>query len=174
MRSPRSERRRSFSARYSLKQKIVRKKKSEVCQTLLGRCWQSWHFKNYRIYKELYGKPLKCDSVARVVFLIQVLLIFGGRCNRYGWKFTGYLILICYFSLCQRFSKAICFPVCRKLISWSIDAEGLFLLVEKKKAKEKRSAVKKNTLLENLLVLWLKVVFKELPCGTKFLRFFQW
>ena len=43
-------------------------------------------FKNFRIYKESYGKPLKhgpLDWVAKVVFLIQILLIFGDRCNRY-------------------------------------------------------------------------------------------
>ena len=32
--------------------------------------------KKFRIYKESYGKPLKCDWVARVVFL-------DGRWNRY-------------------------------------------------------------------------------------------
>ena len=55
-------------------------------------------FNNFRIYKELYEKPLKRDWVGRVVFLIQILQIFGGGCNCYFWdiwlKFTGYLILI--------------------------------------------------------------------------------
>ena len=37
----------------------------------------------------------------------------------YGWKFSGYLILICCFSLCQQnFSKANRFRVYRKLITW--------------------------------------------------------
>ena len=36
-------------------------------------------FKNFRIYKDLYGKSPKRDWVARVVSLIQILLIFGGR-----------------------------------------------------------------------------------------------
>ena len=45
-------------------------------------------------------KPFKCDWVAEVVFLIQILLILGGHCNHYfwdmyGWKCMGYLILIC-------------------------------------------------------------------------------
>ena len=40
-------------------------------------------FENFEIYKDLYGKPFKRDWVAKVVFLIQILLIFGGRCNRY-------------------------------------------------------------------------------------------
>ena len=39
--------------------------------------------KNVRIYKDLCGNTLDCDLVARVAFLIQILLIFGGRCNRY-------------------------------------------------------------------------------------------
>ena len=41
--------------------------------------------KNFWIYKDLYRKPLKRDRVARAVFLIQILLFFGGRCNRYFW-----------------------------------------------------------------------------------------
>ena len=57
-------------------------------------------FKNFRIYKELYEKPLKHDWVGRVVFLIQILLFFAGGCNNiaasgiYGLKFLGHLILI--------------------------------------------------------------------------------
>ena len=41
--------------------------------------------KKFRIYKDLYGKPCKRGWVAKVVFLIQMLLTFGGRCNRYFW-----------------------------------------------------------------------------------------
>ena len=33
----------------------------------------------------MYRKPCKRDWVAKVVFLIQMLLTFGGRCNRYFW-----------------------------------------------------------------------------------------
>ena len=40
-------------------------------------------FKNFRIYTDLYGKPCKLDWVAKVVFLIQMLLTFDGRCNPY-------------------------------------------------------------------------------------------
>ena len=40
-------------------------------------------FKNFRIYTNLYGKPCERDWVAKVVFLIQILLTFEGRCNRY-------------------------------------------------------------------------------------------
>ena len=41
-------------------------------------------FEHFEIYQDLYGKPCKRDWVARVVFLIQMLLTFGGRCNRYS------------------------------------------------------------------------------------------
>ena len=34
---------------------------------------------------DLYGKPCKCDWMAKVVFLKQMLPTFGGRCNRYFW-----------------------------------------------------------------------------------------
>ena len=40
-------------------------------------------FKNFKIYKDLYGKTFKHDWVAKVVFLIQMLLTGGGRCNSY-------------------------------------------------------------------------------------------
>ena len=36
-------------------------------------------FENFQIYKDLYRKPCKRDWV------IQTLLTFGGRCNRYFW-----------------------------------------------------------------------------------------
>ena len=67
-------------------------------------------------------------------FLIQILLIFSGRCNWYfdihGWKFTGYQNLICSFSSCQQtFPKANYFRVYRKLITWPI--------IAKKKKKKK-------------------------------------
>ena len=43
---------------------------------------QVWKFRNY---KDWYGKPCKRDWMAKVVFVIQTLLTFGGRCNRYLW-----------------------------------------------------------------------------------------
>ena len=33
----------------------------------------------------MYGKPFKCDWVAKDVSLIQILLILHGCCNRYFW-----------------------------------------------------------------------------------------
>ena len=38
---------------------------------------------HHSFHKDLYGKPCKRDRVVKVAFLIQMLLIFGGRCNRY-------------------------------------------------------------------------------------------
>ena len=40
------------------------------------------------IYRELYGKPLNCDWVARDVFPIQILLIFSGHCSHYFEIYT--------------------------------------------------------------------------------------
>ena len=51
-------------------------------------------FKNFKIYKDSYGKPFKRDYTATVVFLTQILLTFGGRCNRFfiplKWKPVSY------------------------------------------------------------------------------------
>ena len=41
----------------------------------------SGQFENFKIYKDLYGKPFKHEWVTKVVFLIPILLIFGDRCN---------------------------------------------------------------------------------------------
>ena len=42
-------------------------------------------FQNFRLYKDLNGKPCKREWIAKlkVAFLIQMLATFGGRCNRY-------------------------------------------------------------------------------------------
>ena len=57
---------------------------------------------DFRIYKESYGKPLKhgpLDWVAKVVFLIQILLIFGDRCNRYFWDIRLKMYGLPYFNM---------------------------------------------------------------------------
>ena len=87
-------------------------------------------FKNFRIYKDLYGKPLKCDWGARVVFLIQVLLIFGSRCNHYFWDIRLKIYWLPNFNMLfqliiTNFSKVNCLRVYRKLITWSTNAKGL-------------------------------------------------
>ena len=40
-------------------------------------------FENFKIYKNFYGKPANRDWEARVVFLIQILLIFGNHYSSY-------------------------------------------------------------------------------------------
>ena len=90
-----------------------------------------WEFKNFRIYKDLYGKPCQHDWVGKVVFLIQLPLTFSAvtiaTFEIHKWNFSGCLILICSFSLCyQNFSKVNCFLVYRKLITWSSHARSLF------------------------------------------------
>ena len=44
-------------------------------------------FKNFKIYRDLYGKPLKHDWVASVFpkSCCYLLLSFGGCCNRFFW-----------------------------------------------------------------------------------------
>ena len=71
----------------------------------------SRQFENFKIYKDLYGKPLNHDPVARPVFPIQIQLISSAVAivsfEIYGWKSTGCLIFICSFSFCwNHFSKA--------------------------------------------------------------------
>ena len=78
-------------------------------------------FKNFRIYKDLYGKPLKRDWVKRVVFLIQILLIFGGGWNCYFWDMWLKIYRLPNFNMLielvlAKCSKANCFRVYRKLI----------------------------------------------------------
>ena len=71
----------------------------------------SRQFENFKIYKDLYGKPLNHDPVARPVFPIQIQLISSAVAivsfEKYGWKSTGCLIFIYSFSFCwNHFSKA--------------------------------------------------------------------
>ena len=78
--------------------------------------------KNFRIYMDLCGNTLHCDLVARVAFLIQILLIFGGHCSRYFsdvllkiYKLPNFNMLFQF--LLTKCSKANCFRVYRKLIT---------------------------------------------------------
>ena len=72
------------------------------------------------MYKDLYGKPLNQDWVAKVVG-IQILLIFGSRCNRFFWdirlkicRLTNYCNML-FQVLLTKFSKREPFL----LITWS-------------------------------------------------------
>ena len=60
-------------------------------------------FENFQIYKGLYGKPLKRDWVARVDFPIQILLIIGGRCDRYFWGIRQKIYCLPYFNMLFQF-----------------------------------------------------------------------
>ena len=54
-------------------------------------------FDNFEIYEDMYEKPWKSNWEA-----IQMLsaAIAIAAFEIYGWKFSGYLILICSFSFC--------------------------------------------------------------------------
>ena len=85
---------------------------------------RDWNVQN------LYGKPLARDWVARVVFLIQILLIFGCRCNRFFrdirlkiYRLPNFNML--FQCLITKFPKANCFRVYRKLITWLTIAKGV-------------------------------------------------
>ena len=82
-------------------------------------------FENFQIYKDLYsGKPCKPDSV------IQKLLTFGGRCNRYLWDIRLKMLRLPNFDMLFQLvlTKLNCFRVYRKLITWSCHAKGLLPL----------------------------------------------
>ena len=56
-------------------------------------------FKNFRIYKDLYGKPCKSDWMGKVVFLIQMLVTFSGRCNRFFWDIRLKILMLPNFNM---------------------------------------------------------------------------
>ena len=59
----------------------------------------SKQFKNFKIYKELFEKPWKRDWVAKVVFLIEVLLTFGGRYNCFFWDTRMKILRLLNFNM---------------------------------------------------------------------------
>ena len=68
--------------------------------------------------------------MAKVVFLIQMLPAFGGRCNRYFWDIRLKILRLPIFNMLfqlvlTKFSKVNCFRVYRKLITWSSHAKSL-------------------------------------------------
>ena len=89
---------------------------------LLEKAWQQlflWViYLKFRNYKDLYEKPCKCDWMAKVVFLKQMLPTFGGRCNRCFWDIRLKILRLpnfnMLFSFCwPNFSKVNCFLVYR-------------------------------------------------------------
>ena len=65
----------------------------------------SWHFWKFRNYKDLYGKPYKRDWMAKVVYLIQMLPTFSGRCNRYFWDIRLKLLRLPNFNMLFQANK---------------------------------------------------------------------
>ena len=82
-----------------------------------------WKFRNL----QGFGKPFKRNWVEKVVFPVQIFLIFGRRCNRYFWDIRLKIrslpnALSAHVNIF--FSKANCFRVYRKLITWSTNAKA--------------------------------------------------
>ena len=83
--------------------------------------WQFWKFRNY---KDLYGKPCKCDYMAKVVFLKQMLPTFSGHCNRYFWDIGLKIIRLPNFDMLFQLVLAKFFQKWTVLMfteSWSRD-----------------------------------------------------
>ena len=78
-------------------------------------------FKNFEISQDLYRKPCKRDWVAKVVFLIQMILI-----NRYFWDVRLKILRLPNFSMLFQLvlTKLNCFLVYWKLIMWSRSCKG--------------------------------------------------
>ena len=86
---------------------------------------------NFGIHKNLYGKPFKRDWVTKVFFLIQILLFLGGRWICYFWDIWLTIYRLSHAPSAgantENISKANCFRVYQKLITWSTDAKGLLI-----------------------------------------------
>ena len=83
-----------------------------------------WKFPKY---EDLCRKPCKRGWMAKVVFLIQMLPTFGGRCNRYFWDIRLKILRVPNFNMLFQLVLN-CFRVYRKLITWSSHAKSLFNL----------------------------------------------
>ena len=90
-------------------------------------CYESKGYlspRKLRNYKDLYVKPCKCDWMAKVVFLIQMLPTFGSHCNHCFFWGIGLKILRLP-NLNMLFQPLLCFHDYRKLITWSSHAKSL-------------------------------------------------
>ena len=83
----------------------------------------SREFENFKIYKDLYGKPFKRDWMAKVFRLIQILLTFGGRCNRYFWDLRLKIYRLLNFNM---FFQLVLKKFYKSEL-WSTNAKGLSL-----------------------------------------------
>ena len=76
---------------------------------------------DWLIDKDLYGKPFNHDWKEKDVFLIQILLIFGGRCNRYFWdiplKIYGLPNFNMLFHLVLQSELVLCLPTVDHVIN---------------------------------------------------------
>ena len=71
-----------FNGPFITPQIASHEKKGDLSQVMLKEIFHD-SLKISKYCKDLYGKPFKGDWLARVVFPIQILLNFGGRCNSY-------------------------------------------------------------------------------------------
>lgn len=88
-------------------------------------------------YKDLYGKPLSRDCLARVIFAKNILLISCSSCNHYFWdvwlKFTKIIVFVFTESwTCDQPLKKASIPLIEILCNILADMVG--------KKKEKQAA----------------------------------
>ena len=90
---------------------------------------------NFKIYEDLYGKPFKRDWMANVFRLLQILLTFGGRYNRYFWDIRRKMYRLINFNMfsqlvLKKIYKSELFPFLPKvdhvLITWSTNAKKAY------------------------------------------------
>ena len=87
-------------------------------------------FENFKITRICMENHWKRDWMAKVVFLIQMLPTFGGRCNCYFWDIWLKIRRLPNFNMLfklvvTKIFKVNCFRVDRKLITWSSHAKSL-------------------------------------------------
>ena len=89
-------------------------------------------FETVKIYDDLYGKPFKCDWVAKHCFPIQILLISGSHCSH---SFRGALLKIyrlpnfnmLFHILLTKFFKSELFSCLQKLLQKAYSFTDLYM-----------------------------------------------
>ena len=87
-------------------------------------------FENFKITRICMENHWKRDCMAKVVFLIQMLPTFSGRCNCYFWDIWLKICRLPNFNMLfkpalTKIFKVNCFRVDWKLITWSSHAKSL-------------------------------------------------
>ena len=87
-------------------------------------------FENFNITRICMENHWKRDWMAKVVFLVQMLPTFSGRCNCYFWDIWLKICRLPNFNMLFKLAltkifKVNCFRVDRKLITWSSHAKSL-------------------------------------------------